>query len=87
MAVYLAAEAHGASELMAMCEHYMAMSLAKAERSEQWAELSDVVKERARSGHARLVAERAHMRELREVISKVPCILFTSPVAAKTPLQ
>lgn len=80
-------EAHGASELMAICEHHMATSLEKAELSEQWAELSDVAKERVRSSHARLVAERARMRELREVMSKVPCILMPRILAAKTPLQ
>ena len=74
-----AAQAHGAKQLMAMCEHRMAMDLAGAERSEAWGELSEEVRERVRGEQRRLEAERAQRREAREVLQKMPCIL-ASPI-------
>ena len=71
MAVFLAAQAHGAKQIMGMCEYWMAMELAEAEKHEQWSELSEEVRTRLRRENERLQAEKARMRDLEQM----PCML------------
>lgn len=75
VAVFLAAQAHGATQLMAMCEHNMAMDLVAAKSSEGWTELSEEVRARMRIEHGRLEVEKARRRETRHLMQKMSCIL------------
>lgn len=75
--LFLAAQAHGATQLAAMCEYWMARELPEAEKHEQWAEVSDAVRARMQAEHTRLIRERLSLLEARSVIERLPCLLAT----------
>lgn len=75
MPLHLAATAHGAKQLAALCEHWMATDLALSMRNEQWKELDEAAVGRVRAEHERLQAARAARREERVLMEKLPCLL------------
>lgn len=80
MPLYLAAVAHGAKQLAALCEYWMATDLAATTSNEQWAELGAEVRERVAAEHRRLQETRAAKREEMRLLAKLPCLLM--PIAA-----
>ena len=78
--VFLAATAHSATQLSAVCEYWMAADLAAATQNEQWGALSDQVRARVSAEHARLEAARVAQRAERRLAERLPCLL--APVIA-----
>lgn len=73
MPVYLAAQAHGARQLSALCMHWMAKGLGKEAEHEQWGELSEATRAEVRAASAKLeeaARKRAADREMRR---NMPC--------------
>ena len=73
--MYIAAEAHGAKQLCALCEYWMAREPEVAEKHEQWKQVNDEVKRRVHAEHDKLVEERAKRRKEREQLARMPCVL------------
>lgn len=76
VAVYLAAEAHGAKQLATVCIYWMACDLAAAKDHEQWSDLSDAVKQQVIAESERLAQEKAKLRTERQMLLQMPCLLI-----------
>lgn len=72
--LYLGATAHGAKQLAALCEYWMATDLARSKNNEQWCELSEEVRARVAVEHKRLQEARAAQSEKRKLLEKLPCL-------------
>lgn len=72
--VYLAAEAHGAKQLMAICEHCMAADVEEAERHEQWGELKAETREKLKRASVRMQEERERQKRTQAVMKDMPCL-------------
>lgn len=73
--VYLAAVAHGAKQLEALCMYRMSVDMAKAQKHEQWAELSEVTKKEVAAAHTAIVNERQKRKKEKEMLRDIPCLL------------
>ena len=75
MPLYLAAVAHDAKQLIAMCEYWMATDLAQTTSNEQWGEVGAEVRARVAAEHRRLQEARAAKRAEISLSAKMPCLL------------
>lgn len=79
VAVLLAAQAHRATQLAAICEARIIRDVSVAEAHEQWSELSAELRTRLKAAGERHAAEAEHRKRLRTVMGKMPCLFAPDP--------
>ena len=73
--MYLAAQAHGAKQLAAVCVYWMAVDFEAAKEHEQWEDISPEVKAKVIQEAERLTEEKKRKRVEKEMLEKLPCML------------